>query len=327
MTTPTDPTDPSFRPRLRDELAAEAHGDRIIIHDRIRIGAPLTLTPLAFEIVKLFDGSHSIAEIRDDIARQLPGFNLPEQAVPDLVAGLDRALILDSPHFRDHVRARNAKPNRKPSCVGVYDADPAKCRAQVDALFTAPGGPGLPNVDAKGHGLRAVLVPHMDFGRGNVTYGWGFKELAERTPARTFVIVGTSHYSAHRFSLTRQNFETSLGVVETDQAYIDRIVAEYGDGLFDDPLAHIPEHSIELEVVLLQHVFAGRGPIKIVPLLVGSFRDCIATGMSPHDAPDIARMVAALQAAEAGCAGPVCYVISGDLARSSATRRRPPARG
>ncbi|HUR54011.1 MAG TPA: AmmeMemoRadiSam system protein B, partial [Gemmataceae bacterium] len=76
----------------------------------------------------------------------------------------------------------------------------------------------------------------------------------------------------------------------------------------------IPEHSIELEVVQLQHVCAARGPIKIVPLLVGSFRDCIATGTSPNDAPDVARMVAALRSAEAGCTEPVCYVVSGDLA-------------
>src|SRR4051812_21987777 len=149
MTTPTDPTDPSFRPRLRDELAAEAHGDRVLLHDRIRIGTTLTLTPFAFELAKLFDGSHSIAEIRSDVARQLPGFNLPDHVVPELVAGLDQALLLDSPHFRESVRDRNATPNREPSCVGVYDADPTKCRAQLDSLFTAPGGPGLPKAQSR----------------------------------------------------------------------------------------------------------------------------------------------------------------------------------
>ena len=55
------------------------------------------------------------------------------------------------------------------------------------------------------------------------------------------MIVGTSHYSSHRFTLTRKDFKTPLGVVPTDQGYIDRLVRHYGDGLFDDELlAHLP---------------------------------------------------------------------------------------
>src|SRR5207248_8000227 len=143
---------------------------------------------------------------------------------------------------------------------------------------------------------------------------WGYKELAERTDAGLFVIVATSHYSPTRFTLTRQDFKTPLGVAPTDQAYVDRLAAHYGDSLFDDPLAHLPEHSIELEVVFLQHLFGRARPIRIVPLLVGSFADCVESGADPADQPDIARMVEALRAAEAGAGEPVCYVISGDLA-------------
>src|SRR5205085_8220527 len=123
------------------------------------------------------------------------------------------------------------------------------------------------------------------------------KEIFERTDASLFVIIGTSHYSAQRYTLTRKHFRTPLGVVPTDQAYIDRLVAHYGDGLFDDELAHLPEHSIELEVVLLQYLYEGRRPIRIVPLIVGSFHDCVTTGNSPRHADDVARMVAALRQA------------------------------
>jgi AmmeMemoRadiSam system protein B len=164
-------------------------------------------------------------------------------------------------------------------------------------------------------GLRAVLVPHMDYGRGNVTYGHGFKELIENSDARVFVIVGTSHYSPHRFTLSRQHFDTPLGQVETDRDYVDRIAAHYGDGVFDDPAAHAPEHSIELEAVLLKFLLARRRRgFKIVPLLTGSIGDRLRDRSDPAEAGDLARMVAALRAAEAACAEPVCYVISGDLA-------------
>jgi AmmeMemoRadiSam system protein B len=128
------------------------------------------------------------------------------------------------------------------------------------------------------------------------------------------VIVATSHYSPCRFTLTRMNFETPLGTVQTDQAYIDRLVAHYGDGLFDDPLAHLPEHSVELEVLLLQYLFEGHRDIRIVPLLVGSFQDRVLFQSDPTEADDIGRMVAALRRAEAEAGEPVCYLISGDLA-------------
>src|SRR5207249_4750397 len=147
-----------------------------------------------------------------------------------------------------------------------------------------------------------------------VSYAWAFKELAERTDASLFVIVGTSHYSGERFTLTRQNFKTPLGVVDTDQKFVDRLVEHYGSSLFDDPLAHIPEHSIELEVVFLQYLFEKVRPIRIVPMVCGSFQDCVASGEEPAKGGDVARMIAALRKAEAEAGEPVCYVISGDLA-------------
>jgi AmmeMemoRadiSam system protein B len=174
---------------------------------------------------------------------------------------------------------------------------------------TVPDGPRQP--DAR---FRAILIPHIDYGRGGHTYARAFKELFEHTPAMLFVIVGTAHYSYHRFTLTRKHFQTPLGIAPTDQTYIDRLTAHYGDGLFDDELpAHLPEHSIELEVVFLQHLFPDT-PFRIVPLLVGSFHDCIASGREPIEQDDIGRMIAALRAVERETEEPICYLISGDLA-------------
>src|SRR5581483_876121 len=195
---------------------------------------------LGLEIARRLDGQRTLSDIQVDLMRLVGGVLIPLDTIAGLVAGLDEALLLDSPRFAEHIDG----PVRKPSCIGCYDADPNKLRDQLRELFTAPGGPGLPNGRAQRrppHGrLRAALLPHMDYARGNVTYGWGFKELVEQTDARTFVIVATSHYSPHRFTLTRQHFETPLGTVETDQAYVDRLANEYGDGAFGDPVAHIP---------------------------------------------------------------------------------------
>jgi AmmeMemoRadiSam system protein B len=317
------------RPQLRPYLAAspeDAAGRRFIVHDLLRLnGATLRLTGLEVSWLQLFDGNRTLREIQVEAMRQVGGQLIPLEVFTRLRSALDEALFLDGPRYR----ARVDDPIRQPACLGAYEPDPEGLRRQVERMFIGPGGPGLPRVGAwpedhgpkGGDGLRALLAPHIDYGRGGRTYAWGFKVLAERTPASLFVIVGTAHYSRRRFTLTRKHFKTPLGVAHTDQDYIDRLVKHYGDGLFDDELmAHMPEHSVELEVVFLQYLFEGKRPIRIVPLVVGSFEDAIAAWSGDHAATgpsareDVRRMVEALRTVERETKEPVCYIISGDLA-------------
>ncbi len=303
---------PDYRPRLRPGLAAAPNGtpESVALFDPSRVSpAAVSMHRRHLDWVNQFTGARTLRDLQKALA--VRGGSAEE--VAELVAVLDEAMLLDGPTFQAYL----AGPVRRPVCIGCYPEDPAAIQATIQKLFTDPGGPGLPDFDAgpSPHGrLRAALLPHMDYTRGGVTYGWGFKELAEQTDAKLFVVVATAHYSPNRFTLTRMNFETPLGVVPTDQPYIDRLVKHYGDGLFDDPLAHLPEHSIELEVLPLQHLFRDRRDIRIVPLLVGSFRDRVAFRSDPGEADDIGRMVTALRRAEAEADEPVCYLISGDLA-------------
>jgi AmmeMemoRadiSam system protein B len=302
-------------PQLRPYLAAEPEdrlGRRFVVYDRLRLSdRAIRVTGVELEWLQLFDGKRSLRDVQAEVMRQLGGQSVPLDLLQRLAERMDDALFLDGPRFR----AAADDPVRRPSCIGCYEGDAAALRRQLAGLFTGPGGPGLPGDSRQDGKLRAALVPHIDYARGGATYAWGFKEIVERTDASLFVIVGTSHYSGHRFTLTRKHFRTPLGTVETEGAFVDRVVAHFGDGLFDDELmAHLPEHSIELEVVLLQYLYEGKRPIRIVPLVVGSFQDCVSRGAEPSTRSDIRRMVSALQAAERETTEPVCYLISGDLA-------------
>ncbi|MBV9124865.1 MAG: AmmeMemoRadiSam system protein B [Planctomycetes bacterium] len=301
-------------PRLRPFLAAAQDGKNpwyMVIWDRLGLGGrPVRVTLQEFSWVQLFDGRRNLRDIQTEAMRQVGGQSVPLELFQALVRKLEESFFLDGPRFQAFLD----DPIRAPTCLGCYEPEPAALRRQLTGLFTGPGGPGLPR-DKKPDGrLRAALLPHIDYQRGGVNYTWGFREVFEHTDAALFVIIGTSHYSAHRFTLTRKNFKTPLGVVPTDQAYIDRLVSHYGDGLFDDPLAHVPEHSIELEVVFLQYLYEGRRPIRIVPLVVGAFEDCVAKAALPHTQADIGRMVHALRRTEEETGEPICYIISGDLA-------------
>lgn len=304
----------SDRPRLRPYLAAARdHQDQRFVYVWDRLGfaeGPRRMSTDEFAWVQLFDGQRTVVEVHAEAVRAKHGLMLSLDALHEMVATLQGALILDGPGFR----AKLAEPVRRPSCIGCYEGEPSALRKQLRQLFTHPRGSGLPKETTPDGSLRAALVPHIDYGRGGLSYTWGFREVYERTNASLFVVIGTSHYSPHRFSLTRKHFLTPLGLAETDQTYVDRLVEHYGDGLFDDELAHLPEHSIELEVVFLQYLYENRRPIRIVPLLVGSFHDCVTRGRDPREASDIRRMIESLRHVESQTKEPICYIISGDLA-------------
>jgi MEMO1 family protein len=293
---------PKIHPYLKAARDPHQPGLVVVWDPFQRTGNPQQLVLLEFLALQMFDGLRTLREIQTEVMRQAGGQFLSLQSLNVLVQRIDAAGFLDG-------------PVRKPSCLGAYPEKPHELRRFLRGLFMHPNGPGLPRETPPDGSLCAALVPHIDYGRGGLTYAWGFKDVFERSDASLFVIIGTSHYSAHRFTLTRKHFETPLGLAQADQEYIDRLVKHYGDGLFDDEhVAHRPEHSIELEVVFLQYLYENRRPLRIVPLVVGSFGDCVDHGSSPSERNDIARMIEALRRAAAETKEPICYIISGDLA-------------
>ncbi len=305
----------SERPQLRPYLAAAEDDDDaryVYVWDRLRVSPePQRLTRLEFLWLQMFDGERTLRDVQAESMSRLDHQFLPLDALATFVERMERALFLDGPGFR----ARVAAPVRPPACIGAYEGEPEALRRQLRRLFTGPKAPGLPRDVRPSGRLRAALLPHIDYARGGATYAWGFKEVVEQSDAALFVIIGTSHLSAHRFTLTRKAFQTPLGTTPADGEFIDRLVGHYGDGLFDDELmAHLPEWSIELEVVFLQYLYAGQRSIRIVPLVVGSFHDSVLAASPPSERPDVGRMVEALRQAMAETTEPVCTIISGDLA-------------
>jgi hypothetical protein len=296
------------RPRLRRHVRSTHEAGQAQLEDALGLcPQPQRLTPLESAWLDLFDGARTLADIH-----RATGARLPLETLTRWVERLDDRLLLDSPRFRQVVDGPVRPARHAGTC---YRADADALRPQLAGYFTQAGGPGLPRPSRPDGSLHIALVPHIDFGWGGPSYAWAFKEIVERTEASLFVIIATSHYSGNRFTLTRKHFDTPLGVVPTDGAFIDRLVRHYGDGLFEDEwLAHLPEHSVELEAIFLRWLYPGRRELRIVPLVVGSFHDCVQTQQVPSQRHDIAGMVEALRYAVEETAEPICFLISGDLA-------------
>ena len=308
------------RPKLRSSVDAQIDGQDptfIYLFDAARISRQiLRMKREAAALLQLFNGQQSLRDMQTILFQHGAGI-VPLEILEHLADTLDGACFLEGPRIEEKFAEFLRSPIREPACIGSYEAEPDALRRQLYGLFVHERGPGAPETNGhpRDNRLRGALIPHIDYHRGGPTFAWGFKELVERSDATVFVIIGTAHYSPKRFTLTRKDFRTPLGIVETDKAYVDRIAEVYGNRAFEDEVgAHMTEHSIELQVVLLQYCLENHRPFRIVPLAVGSFHDCILTSTPPHEKEDIYLMIQALRKAEADSGEKVCYISSGDLA-------------
>ncbi len=127
---------------------------------------------------------------------------------------------------------------------------------------------------------KAIVAPHIDFHRGGPAYAWAYKPLAESAGADLYILLGTSHCGGRSpYILTPKDFETPLGLVETDREFVQKLQASCAEDCFADEYFHRGEHSLEFQVVLLKYIAHKRAeltgrpekPFKIVPILVSSF--------------------------------------------------------
>jgi MEMO1 family protein len=309
------------RPKLRPVNArkVEQQGQPfVMLQDVTGAIAQSVLIPIdGFNhIVRQFDGQSTLVEIQGRVLRST-GLFLALNELESLVSRLDAAMIIEGPTF-DAFHQSFRESGRRPAAMAgrSYAATARALRTQLEQFFVDTGGAGIPatSSDLPAKELRGVLSPHIDFQRGGPVYTWAYRELIEKSDADTFVILGVAHqYCKRRFALTCKDFETPLGVVPTDRAYVDRIASLAGRDLFDDELSHRTEHSIEFQVVFLQYVLGGRREFSIVPILVGSFHDLMQNGVDPIADADVSRFVQALRVAESASGKRVAYIGGIDL--------------
>jgi AmmeMemoRadiSam system protein B len=311
------------RPKLRP-LSAQRFDHEgqsfALLQDPLGVFPSPVLVPLpAFlHVCRHFDGHLTLDEIQLRVLGD-SGQWIEREAIGQLVTQLDRAMVLDGPTYGSFLQSHRESTHRPAALAGrSYAASDLELRAQLNGYFVDPKGAGLPatggpNGDKKLR-IRGVLSPHIDFNRGGPIYTWSYRELAEGADVDTFVIVGVAHqYCRQRFALTLKDFATPLGTVPTDRDYVQKVAALAGNELFDDELAHRGEHSIEFQVVFLQHLLGAQRKFSIVPILVGSFQDLLERGVDPIADPAIRRFVEALRLAEKAMRKHVIYIGGIDL--------------
>jgi hypothetical protein len=260
-------------PRLRTDLdfLPSPVPDRpgLLIRDpRQYSDATLIVPPPLVECLHHFDGESTDLDLRAHLVRMTGSLEVGELQ-QHLLSTLRAAGFLEDDVYRNmraECRRRFAEaPVLPASHAGSGYPDEAEplsetLRGYLDGAAAPPAGE-----DAIG-----IAAPHISPEGGWRMYGTAYRSIPPAYREKTFVILGTSHYGEpNRFGLTRKPFLTPLGQTRTRTELVDRLHARAGEGVEMEDYCHCTEHSIEFQVVFLQHLF---GPgVRVLPILCGSF--------------------------------------------------------
>ena len=321
----------SANPRVRplEAIPVELENRRaVILRDPWRfVTETLTVSPPVYALLSLMDGTRSVFDVQRDFREHFKG-RVAASDVERLVAELDEHYLLETERF-EGLRRRvleefRACPTRPAAHAGTaYEGSPDALRAQLDACWQSAcsqsadesGGNATPSLAGEGHAVRALITPHIDPRVGGRCAARAFAALKESTPPPDlFVVFGTAHQPGESlFILTEKPFETPLGAVEVDQAVAQALIAGCPFDLKQDEFLHKHEHSIEFQLIFLQHLYSGRHAFRILPILVGSFHEFLESNTMPSSWEPLDVFSRALRRALADSGRRVCYVAAADL--------------
>lgn len=251
--------------------------------------ATLIIPPALVGCLEFLDGQQSELDLRAYLV-QLTGDLQVTELQQHLLDALSQAGFLEDENFAkrkseaEHSFASAAV--REPVHAGSgYPESAAQLSETLRGYMIGAQPP-----DGK---VIAIAAPHVSPFGGIEAYRAAYSALSPSDADRTFVVLGTSHYGEpDRIGLTRKPFRTPFGDTRTDLAIVDALERESGDAAAMEDYCHAVEHSIEFQVVFLQHLF---GPaIRVVPILCGSYARSIYQGGLPEHSEPVHRMLGAL---------------------------------
>ncbi|MBV9543144.1 MAG: AmmeMemoRadiSam system protein B [Chloroflexi bacterium] len=313
------------RPRLRpvEIFPVNDAGQRMLVlrdpsDPSIR---PIVVSDGAAQVLMLLDGQRNLPELTT--ALTLRGSMIGPTQLRSFLERLDQAGFLEGARAEKYgservARFRAAPVRQAVHAAGAYPAGATELARMLAKGYLDAVGPGeLPRPRQPGTPTpRAIIAPHVDLHRGAPTYSWAYKEVAEAEPAELYVVLGTCHTPVKgHFAATKKPYDTPLGAVPSDAAFLDRLGRACGFDLFEGEFSHAGEHSIEFQAVYLRSLgVAGEGAAPMAPILCDSLHGMVPPRGTPREVPLVARFVDALLETLASERRRVTLVAAVDLA-------------
>ena len=303
----------ALRPSLDLLPSPLAERPGLLVRDPFRYAEALIVIPSPLvPCLAFFNGRYLATEVGEALQR-LTGDARVAEVVGQLARILSEGGFLDDENFARlrEERHRAFAEGRWREAVhagAAYPAEHAVLSQRLDG-YLADAEPEGPAPAA----LVGIAAPHVSPEGGWRSYQAAYARLSPEHRGRTVVVLGTSHYGEpDHFGLTRKPFLTPLGEARVDTPLVDELAARGGDAVILEDYCHAVEHSIEFQVVFLQHVL---GPeVRILPILCGPFAGATRNGRRPEDDAGVARVIDALGNLAAREGDRMLWVLGVDMA-------------
>jgi len=260
--------------KIREDLdffPVQSDGRMIVmIQDRLGlVEKGKFISPELYKLMITLNGKRSMRDIQLDLIRQQGGSLVSIEEVQSLGEKLDSSYLLDSPRYRkarqEIISDFSAQRIRYCSHAGQsYPKQEEELHQRLEAILSSQDDTLL------SHGnITALVAPHIDLEAGKRIYSTAYQAIKGVRPERV-IILGVGHsMTKEMLSLTTKTFETPLGSVETDKKTVGELMRAGKDILSEDDFAHRDEHSIEFQLIFLQHILQDVS-FTIIPILCGS---------------------------------------------------------
>jgi len=242
---------------IRDHLGLVEEGKAVGLH--------------LYQIMTLLDGTTTVRDLQMELMRQQGGVLVGADEINGLLAHLDESFLLDSERFKnakERIITDFTEQRIRPCshCGKSYPQNPSELRVRLDEILNSELS--IPESDSK---LTALVAPHIDLNVGYKSYSSAYRMLKHTAPSRV-ILLGVGHQLQNAlFSLTDKDFETPLGITKTERASVRRLRESGWEIIAPDDFIHRSEHSIEFQLIFLQHLLADN-PFMIIPILCGSLQ-------------------------------------------------------
>jgi len=153
---------------------------------------------------------------------------------------------------------------RTPAVAGMfYPGEKSELKKSIKDCFVHKFGPGkLPPSNTKKK-IFGVICPHAGYMYSGPIACHSFYEISSDMP-ETFIIIGPNHWGigSNVATMKDSKWKTPLGEVEVDSKIAEEI-SKITDFVEIDNFSHSREHSLEVQVPMLQEIFLN---FKIVPI-------------------------------------------------------------
>jgi AmmeMemoRadiSam system protein B len=281
----------------------------LLIRDPLQYSESILIIPDALvPFLAFFDGEKTTLDLKAALVRATG--ELGAGAFADtLHENLSGHGFLEDEPFEALRRGKELSFATAPVCRAshaglAYPAEVKSLEETLDGYLAAGEDAHLPGT------LVGIAAPHVSPEGGPGSYAAAYALLKPELADRTFVVLGTSHYGAPgRFGLTRKPFETPFGRTEVDPSLVDSLSEGAPGAVILEDYAFAVEHSIEFQVVFLQHILGPR--VRILPVLCGPLFP--HDGKLPEEDPGVSDFLEALRRLAAQEKERLFFVLGVDL--------------